>query len=241
MLLEINDINKSFGGLLALQDISFSVEEGETLGIMGANGAGKTTLFSLIAGHAKPSRGKITLAGRQIDGMRPDQISALGIARTYQIVRPFRGLTVLENVAAGALYGSRQEKTMKSANDFAMEILSDVGLDDRANDLAGSLTLAGFKRLELAKALATGPKILLLDEVMAGLTPSEVNEAIAIIEAAKQKFSLTVIVIEHVMKALMRMCERIVVLHHGEMIAMGAPDQIAKDELVIQAYLGEEK
>lgn len=241
MLLEINDINKSFGGLLALQDISFSVEEGETLGIMGANGAGKTTLFSLIAGHAKPSRGKITLAGRQIDGMRPDQISALGIARTYQIVRPFRGLTVLENVAAGALYGSRQEKTMKSANDFAMEILSDVGIDDRANDLAGSLTLAGFKRLELAKALATGPKILLLDEVMAGLTPSEVNEAIAIIEASKQKFSLTVIVIEHVMKALMRMCERIVVLHHGEMIAMGAPDQIAKDELVIQAYLGEEK
>ena len=241
MLLEINDINKSFGGLLALQDISFSVEEGETLGIMGANGAGKTTLFSLIAGHAKPSRGKITLAGRQIDGMRPDQISALGIARTYQIVRPFRGLTVLENVAAGALYGSRQEKTMNSANDFAMEILSDVGLDDRANDLAGNLTLAGFKRLELAKALATGPKILLLDEVMAGLTPSEVNEAIAIIEASKQKYSLTVIVIEHVMKALMRMCERIVVLHHGEMIAMGAPDQIAKDELVIQAYLGEEK
>ncbi len=241
MLLEINDINKSFGGLLALQEISFSVEEGETLGIMGANGAGKTTLFSLIAGHAKPSKGKITLAGRQIDGMRPDQISALGIARTYQIVRPFRGLTVLENVAAGALYGSRQEKAMNSANDFAMEILSDVGLDDRAVELAGSLTLAGFKRLELAKALATGPKILLLDEVMAGLTPSEVNEAIAIVEASKQKYSLTVIVIEHVMKALMRMCERIVVLHHGEMIAVGAPDQIAKDELVIQAYLGEKK
>ena len=241
MLLEINDINKSFGGLLALQDISFSVEEGETLGIMGANGAGKTTLFSLIAGHAKPSRGEITLAGRQIDGMRPDQISALGIARTYQIVRPFRELTVLENVAAGALYGSRQEKVMNSANDFAMEILSDVGLDDRANDLAGSLTLAGFKRLELAKALATGPKILLLDEVMAGLTPSEVNDAISIIEASKQKFRLTVIVIEHVMKALIRMCERIVVLHHGEMIAMGSPDRIAKDELVIQAYLGEEK
>ena len=241
MLLEIYNINKSFGGLQALQDISFSVEEGETLGIMGANGAGKTTLFSLIAGHAKPSRGKITLAGRQIDGMRPDQISALGIARTYQIVRPFRGLTVLENVAAGALYVSRQEKAMNSANDFAMEILSDVGLDDRAVELAGSLTLAGFKRLELAKALATGPKILLLDEVMAGLTPSEVNEAIAIVEASKQKYSLTVIVIEHVMKALMRMCERIVVLHHGEMIAVGAPDQIAKDELVIQAYLGEKK
>ncbi len=241
MLLEINDINKSFGGLLALHEISFSVEEGETLGIMGANGAGKTTLFSLIAGHAKPSKGKITLSGRQIAGMRPDQISALGIARTYQIVRPFRGLTVLENVAAGALYGSRQEKAMNSANDFAMEILSDVGLDDRADELAGSLTLAGFKRLELAKALATGPKILLLDEVMAGLTPSEVNEAIAIVEASKQKYSLTVIVIEHVMKALMRMCERIVVLHHGEMIAVGAPDQIAKDELVIQAYLGEKK
>jgi len=241
MLLEISDVQKRFGGLVALQGIDFSVEEGETLGIMGANGAGKTTLFSLIAGHAKPSQGKITLAGQQIDGMRPDQINALGIARTYQIVRPFRGLTVLENVAAGALYGSRQEKDMQRANDFAMEILSVVGLEGRTNDLAGNLTLAGFKRLELAKALATGPKILLLDEVMAGLTPNEVNEAIAIIETCKQKYSLTVIIIEHVMKALMRMCERIVVLHHGEMIAMGAPDKIAEDDAVIQAYLGAEK
>jgi branched-chain amino acid transport system ATP-binding protein len=241
MLLEIMDIKKSFGGLVALQDISFSVEGGETLGIMGANGAGKTTLFSLIAGHAKPSNGKITLAGQQIDGLRPDQISALGVARTYQIVRPFRGLTVLENVATGALYGSRQEKQMHRANDFALEILSVVGLEDRADDLAGSLTLAGFKRLELAKALATGPKILLLDEVMAGLTPSEVNEAISIIESCKQKYNLTIIVIEHVMKALMRMCERIVVLHHGEMIATGPPEEVAENEAVIQAYLGEGK
>ncbi len=241
MLLEINDVSKSFGGLVALQDINFTVEDSETLGIMGANGAGKTTLFSLIAGHAKPSQGKIILAGQQIDGMRPDQISALGVARTYQIVRPFRGLTVLENVAAGALYGSYQEKSMSQANQRAHEILVDVGLDDRAGQLAGSLTLAGFKRLELAKALATGPKLLMLDEVMAGLTPSEVNEAISIIENCKQKYDFTLIVIEHVMKALMRMCERIVVIHHGEMIAVGAPDQIAQDEAVIQAYLGAEK
>tara|TARA_B100000315_G_scaffold251797_1_gene287249 strand:+ start:5089 stop:5814 length:726 start_codon:yes stop_codon:yes gene_type:complete len=241
MLLEINDISKSFGGLTALQDITFSVEEGETLGVMGANGAGKTTLFSLIAGHAKLSRGTILLAGQQIDGLRPDQISALGVARTYQIVRPFRGLTVLENVAAGALYGSHQEKSMAKANQMAHEILTDVGLDDRANQPAGSLTLAGFKRLELAKALATGPKLLLLDEVMAGLTPNEVNEAIGIIETCKQKYNFTVIVIEHVMKALMRMCERIVVIHHGEMIAVGPPEEIAQDEAVIQAYLGAEK
>ncbi len=241
MLLEINDVNKSYGGLVALQDITFSLEGGETLGIMGANGAGKTTLFSLIAGHAKPTRGKIILAGQQIDGMRPDQISALGVARTYQIVRPFRNLTVLENVAAGALYGSHQKKSMTRAIQMAHEILTDIGLDDRADQPAGSLTLAGFKRLELARALATGPKLLLLDEVMAGLTPSEVNQAIDIIETCKQKYNFTLIVIEHVMKALMRMCERIVVIHHGEMIAVGAPDQIAQDEAVIQAYLGAAK
>ena len=239
MLLEISDIKKTFGGLVALQEITFSIGFGETLGIMGANGAGKTTLFSLIAGHQKPTRGSIILEGKKIDGLRPDQISALGIARTYQIVRPFRGLSVLENVSTGALYGAQKIRSMKNAVELASEILVDVDLHDRANHLAGSLTLAGFKRLELAKALATGPKVLLLDEVMAGLTPNEVNEAISIIEACKRKYDLTVVVIEHVMKALMRMCERIVVLHHGEMIAEGAPDKIAEDSTVINAYLGE--
>ena len=239
MLLEISDIKKTFGGLVALQEITFSIGFGETLGIMGANGAGKTTLFSLIAGHQKPTRGSITLEGQKIDGLRPDQISALGIARTYQIVRPFRGLSVLENVSTGALYGAQKMRSMKNAVELASEILVDVNLYDRANDLAGSLTLAGFKRLELAKALATGPKVLLLDEVMAGLTPNEVNEAISIIETCKRKYDLTVVVIEHVMKALLRMCERIVVLHHGEMIAEGVPDQIAENSTVIKAYLGE--
>ncbi len=240
MLLEVHDVDKHFGGLVALQGISFSVEHGETLGIMGANGAGKTTLFSLIAGHQNPTRGSILLEGQKINGMRPDQISGLGVARTFQIVRPFRGLSVLENVSSGALYGARKVRSIKRADELASAILEDVRLKDRASDLAGSLTLAGFKRLELAKALATGPKVLLLDEVMAGLTPKEVNEAISIIESCKFKYGLTVVVIEHVMRALMRMCNRIVVLDHGEMIAEGDPSQIAKDENVIKAYLGEE-
>ena len=239
MLLELGGIQKRFGGLVALNDISFSVNEGEVLGIMGANGAGKTTLFSLIAGHAKPTRGEIRFSGSRIDGMRPDKICALGIARTYQIVRPFRGLTVLENVSVGALFGSRRERTLQRANEIAHEILSDVGLRDRAGDQAGTLTLVGFKRLELAKTLSTGAKILLLDEIMAGLTPNEVGEAMSIIDACRQKYGLTVIIIEHVMKALMRMCERIVVLHHGEMIADGRPEEIAGNEHVVEAYLGE--
>jgi len=240
MLLEINGIHKKFGGLVALKGINFSVGYGETLGLMGANGAGKTTLFSLIAGHQEPTLGSITFEGQKINRMRPDQISALGVARTYQIVRPFRGLSVLENVTTGALYGAHKIRSIKNASKFSREILEDVKLKDRAEDLAGSLTLAGFKRLELAKALATGPKILLLDEVMAGLTPREVNEAISIIETCKRKYNLTVVVIEHVMKALMRMCERIIVLHHGEMIAEGTPGQISEDSVVIKAYLGEQ-
>jgi len=239
MLLEVNDVSKTFGGLVALDCVSFSVEEGETLGIMGANGAGKTTLFSLIAGHAKPTLGQILLAGKRIDGKRPDQISALGVARTFQIVRPFRGLTVLENVKVGQLFGAAKEKNIRTAQNVAEDILNDVGLRNRSEMLAGSLTLAGFKRLEVAKALATGPKLLLLDEVMAGLTASEVNEAIEIIKSCQIKYGLTVIVIEHVMKALMRMCERIVVLHHGEMIMIGNPDEVANDRAVIEAYLGE--
>ncbi|MEE2999730.1 MAG: ABC transporter ATP-binding protein [Pseudomonadota bacterium] len=240
MFLEINDVEKVFGGLVALSGISFSVESGETLGIMGANGAGKTTLFSLIAGHQRLNSGSIFFENRKINGLRPDQINSLGIARTYQIVRPFRGLTVIENVSSGVLFGARKIKTIKKAEELAKSILADVKLIDKANDIARGLTLAGFKRLELARALATGPKVLLLDEVMAGLTATEVSEAISIIEDCKAKYNLTIVVIEHVMKALMRMCNRIVVLHHGEMIALGSPVEIAKDQNVIQAYLGEE-
>ena len=240
MSLEINGVEKVFGGLVALSGISFSVESGETLGIMGANGAGKTTLFSLIAGHQRLNSGSIFFENRKINGLRPDQINSLGIARTYQIVRPFRGLTVIENVSSGVLFGARKIKTIKKAEELAKSILADVNLIDKANDIARGLTLAGFKRLELARALATGPKVLLLDEVMAGLTATEVSEAISIIEDCKAKYNLTIVVIEHVMKALMRMCNRIVVLHHGEMIALGSPVEIAKDQNVIQAYLGEE-
>lgn len=240
MLLEVQQIQKQFDGIVALNNVSFDVNEGEILGIMGANGAGKTTLFSLIAGHAKPSSGNIRFSGTDITGKRPDLVCALGISRTYQIVRPFKGLTVQENVATGILYGSRRESSVTVAGEKAREILQDVGLADRANDLASTLTLAGSKRLELAKALATGPKILLLDEVMAGLTPSEVGQAIEIIETCRTKYAMTIIVIEHVMKALMHLCHRIVVLHHGDLIAEGPPEEIAINEQVIQAYLGQE-
>ena len=238
MLLEIDNVTMRFGGLMALQNITFNVQQGETLGIMGANGAGKTTLFSLVAGHAQPTSGSIKLDGSPIARLRPDQVCARGIVRTYQIVRPFRGMSVIDNVTAAALYGARCEKRVARAQAIAHSVLEDVGLTARAGDLAGTLTLAGFKRLEIAKALAAGPRILLLDEVMAGLTPAEVNQAIAIIEACKEKYNLTVIVIEHVMKALMRMCPRILVLHHGETIAEGPPEIIATDEAVVKAYLG---
>jgi branched-chain amino acid transport system ATP-binding protein len=239
MVLEVTNIHKSFGGLIALQNISFSVGQGEILGVMGANGAGKTTLFSIISGHTKPTHGAVFLEGKQIHKLRPDQVNNSGIARTYQIVRPFRGLTVLENVNIGVLYGSGQEKSVHLAKRRSMEILSDTNLGGRANDIAGSLTLAGFKRLELAKAIATAPKILLLDEIMAGLNSSEVTQALNILETCRDKYNLTIIVIEHVMKALMRMCERIVVLHQGQMIATGSASHIANNKTVMQAYLGE--
>jgi branched-chain amino acid transport system ATP-binding protein len=237
--LTIRDVSKSFGGLQALRDISFEVESSEVVGLMGANGAGKTTLFSLIAGHARPSAGSILFKGRAIDGLRPDQICRLGIARTFQIVRPFASMSVLDNVVVGALYGVGQERSRARAAARAMEILADLGLAERADDPASSLTLSGQKRLEIARALATAPELLMLDEVMAGLTATEVGELLAVIQRIKDRMSLTILVVEHVMQALMRLSERVIVLHHGEMIAQGTPREVAIDPRVITAYLGQ--
>jgi branched-chain amino acid transport system ATP-binding protein len=238
-LLEIESVSKHFGGLKALHDVSFALEAGEMVGLMGANGAGKTTLFGLIAGNERPSAGSIHFANERLGGLRPDRVAARGIARTFQIVRPFRGLTVLENVRIGALFGADAGRPGDSSG-FAQAVLRDVGLETQADILAARLTLAGQKRLEIARTLAQRPRLLLLDEVMAGLTPTEIVEAMAMIRRIKDKHDLTILVIEHVMSALMTLCERIVVLHHGEKIAEGPPEAVVRDPRVLDAYLGTE-
>jgi branched-chain amino acid transport system ATP-binding protein len=237
-LLRLEGVGKRFGGVIAVDRLSFAVEQGTILGLMGANGAGKTTAFGLIAGNLRPSSGTIQLDGRRIDGLRPHRISRLGVARTFQIVRPFPALSVLDNVATAALYGSGREHSQDRARANARDILAEVGLAERAAEPAEALTLAGRKRLEIARALATAPRLLLLDEVMAGLTAAEVAEALAMVQRVQAARRLTIIIIEHVMRVLMRLCDRIVVLHHGLKIAEGPPDSVASDPVVIDAYFG---
>jgi branched-chain amino acid transport system ATP-binding protein len=237
-LLEVRDVSKAFGGLQALRQVSFAVGAGEIVGIMGANGAGKTTLFSLLAGHERPSAGSIEFAGRRIDGLSPDRICRIGMARTFQIVRPFRGLSVLENVVAAVLFGRSGIRGQAAAEARAQQVLSEVGLEGEADKAAGSLTLSDQKRLEVAKTVATEPRILLLDEVMAGLTPTEVRAMIETIRRLREAHGFTVLVIEHVMRALMDLSQRIIVLHHGELIAEGGPEEIADHPRVLEAYLG---
>jgi len=237
-LLEVRDLSKSFGGLWALRGVSFAVEAGQIVGIMGANGAGKTTLFSLLAGHQRPNEGSIAFDGQRIDGMTPDRICRLGLVRTFQIVRPFRQLSVLDNVATAVLFGRAELTSRRAAETRAREVLVDVGLAGREAAMAGTLTLSDQKRLEVAKAVATAPRALLLDEVMAGLTPTEVKQMVTTILALKEKHELTIVIIEHVMRALMDLSERVIVLHHGEMIAAGSPRQVADHPDVLAAYLG---
>jgi len=214
------------------------VAAGEIVGVMGANGAGKTTLFSLIAGHERPSSGTIALGGRPLAGLRPYEICRLGIARTFQIVRPFGGLTVEENVVTAALFGAARTHSTAEAVRRAHEALALAGLAERKRDLAETLTLSGQKRLELARAVATGGNLLLLDEVMAGLIPTEVEAMLGIVRRLHEEFGLTVIIIEHVMRALMQLSGRIIVLHHGELIAEGSPASIGTNARVQACYFG---
>jgi branched-chain amino acid transport system ATP-binding protein len=223
---------------VALDEVSFEVADGEIVGLMGANGAGKTTLFSVIAGNLRPNAGTVTFDEQRIDGLRPDQVSRRGVARTFQIVRPFGNMTVLENVMLGSYYGRRRERSTSVAEARARDILEQLGLADRADKLARELTLAGRKRLEIARGLATEPRLLMLDEVLAGLTPTEINAAVEMIRAIHQRGGLTILMVEHVTRALMALCQRIIVLHHGKKIAEGAPAEVARDPRTVSAYLG---
>ena len=241
MFLQLINVGRSFGGLQAVNAVDLTVEKGEILGLMGANGAGKTTLFNLIAGNLKPTTGEIWLEGKRTDGLRADQINRMGVGRAFQIVRPFSGLTVLENVVIGSLFGRGHEQSITRAQNIAKEILDQVGIVERADDKAGTLTLAGRKKLEIARSLATQPSLLLLDEVMAGLTPVEVSEALETVSKLHREQGLTIIVIEHVMRALMHLSERLVVLHHGSKIAEGTPKEISESKIVNEVYFGDPK
>ncbi|MEJ8823314.1 ABC transporter ATP-binding protein [Variovorax humicola] len=238
-LLSVRNLGRRFGGLLAVNDVSFEVQRGQIVGVMGANGAGKTTLFALIAGNIPPTSGDVLFDGRSLAGQRPDQVCRLGVARTFQIVKPFGGLTVLENLRTAALFGKAAMRHAAEADQANLRILEDVGLAPMARQLASTLTLSGQKRLEIARAIATGADLVLLDEVMAGLTPTEVGQMLQTLRRLHAERGLTLVVIEHVMRALMELSDHIVVLDHGELIAQGTPEEIGANPKVLAVYFGE--
>ena len=236
-LLSVDNVSKRFRGLVAVDRLGFEVPGGSIYAVIGPNGAGKTTLFNMIAGVHPADGGSITFAGERIDGLTPDRICRRGIGRTFQIVRPFPGLTVEDNVVVGALLHRRH---VADARTHAHEMLRRLDLYDKRAQRASSLTLPDRKRLEVARALATGPKLLLLDEVMAGLRPTETDRMVAILRTLNAETGLTILLIEHVMRAVMALASQIVVMHHGAEIAQGAPADIVRDPAVIHSYLGAE-
>jgi branched-chain amino acid transport system ATP-binding protein len=235
--LEVRGISKAFRGLKAVTGASFEVAPGAIQGLIGPNGAGKTTIFNVVAGVYAPDEGEILLDGRAIHGLRPDQICAAGIGRTFQIVKPFAGLSVLDNVVVGALL---REKRVPAAKQHAARILERLGLAAKRDLPASSLTLPDRKRLEVARALATRPSLLLLDEVMAGLRPTECDQMVAVFRELNRAEGLTILLIEHVMRAVMALAQRIVVLNYGQIIARGTPDEVVRNPAVLECYLGEE-
>ena len=235
-LLSVRDLSKHFRGQAAVSRVNFDVNSGEIFAIIGPNGAGKTTLFNMIAGAMPPNGGTITFAGEQIGGLRSDEIARRGIGRTFQVVKPFPALTVEDNVVIGALM---RTNSLSDARTTASEILTKLDLIAKRDQIASSLTLPDRKRLEVARALATKPKLLLLDEVMAGLRPTETDRIVAILRDLN-KTGLTILLIEHVMRAVTALASRILVLHHGAAIAQGTPEHVLRDPAVIESYLGAE-
>jgi branched-chain amino acid transport system ATP-binding protein len=235
-LLDVQRLAKSFSGLRAVQDVSFTVPHGAIFAVIGPNGAGKTTLFNMIAGALAPDDGTILFAGDRIEGRTPDEVCRRGIARTFQIVRPFPALSVEENVIVGMLL----RKDVGTARRAAGDLLARLDLYDKRHQRASALTLPDRKRLEVARALATDPKLLLLDECMAGLRPTETDRMVAILHALNRETGLTILLIEHVMRAVMALASRILVLHHGATIAEGAPAEVVRHPAVLASYLGAE-
>jgi branched-chain amino acid transport system ATP-binding protein len=232
--LVIRNLSKRFGGLRAVQDVSFSVRENETLALIGPNGAGKTTTFNLVTGFFRPDTGSITAFGREMVGLRPHDICAHGLVRTFQVAKPFGAMTVLANVMTGAFL---RDKRIEAAREKAREAIEFVGLSAKENTPARDLTTIDQRRLEMARALATEPRLLLLDEVMAGLNPSEIDQAVALVGKLSKR-GLTIVIVEHVMRAIMAVARHIVVLDHGQKIAEGSPREIVENPEVIRAYLG---
>jgi len=234
MILQVRNLTKAFTGLVAVKDVSFDVAANEIVALIGPNGAGKTTCFNMIAGALKPSSGSVVLGGEMITGLMPEQIAVKGLVRTFQIVRPMRTMTVLENVMIGAF---ARTANVEQASEIAAESIRNVGLESKESALASGLTLPDRKMLELARAIAARPKLLLLDEVMAGLRPLETDRIVEIVRALKES-GVTVLLIEHVMRVVVALADRIIVLHHGEKLAEGLPSEIGANPKVIESYLG---
>ena len=238
-MLTVGGLTKRFGGFVALSHVSFEVREGEIVGLIGPNGSGKTTLFNCVSGALQPSAGSIRFRGEEIAGLTPDAICHRGVARTFQIPRPFRKLSILENVAVAAHFGTNRRSTEAGARTRAREVLELVGLpadEDASTTLLGA---AGLKKLELARALATGPTLLLADESLSGLDPSEMAAAADMLRRIRGELRITIVWVEHIMATLMRVVDRVIVLDHGEKIAEGRPREVAEDSRVVEAYLGE--
>ena len=233
-MLEVTGLSKAFGGLKAVDEASLTVDAGEIVGLIGPNGAGKTTLFAAIAGFHRPDAGRIAFDGSDITGLPPHKICAAGMVRTFQITQPFAKITVRENIMVGAYFTTADRRAAAAK---AEAVAAQVGMADQLDQNGADLTVAGRKRLELARALATGPRLLLLDEVMAGLNPTEISEIVAIIKSIRQS-GVTILLIEHVMQAVTSLAERVYVLNQGRMIAEGTPAAIAENPLVVEAYLG---